>query len=236
MIGIVVVSHSPALAQAAVDLALEMVRGEAPPIAIAAGAGDGVIGTDATKVAEAVEAVASPEGVLVFTDLGSAVLSATMALEFLGKRDGVRLTDAPFVEGLIAAVVLAAAGAGLDEVDGEARAALAAKRGQLGGELPARTEAVAAQASADVTLINPAGLHSRPAAAFVKAASDFDATVTVTNVTDGKGPVAGGSLIGIMSIGAKQGDAIRIEATGPAARQAVAELLRMAEDGFGEVG
>ena len=62
MIGIVVVSHSPGLAQAAVDLALEMVHGDAPPIAIAAGAGDGVIGTDASKVAEAIERVASPDG------------------------------------------------------------------------------------------------------------------------------------------------------------------------------
>ena len=47
MIGLVIVSHSPRLAEAAVELALEMVHGEAPPMRIAAGV-DGRVGTDAT--------------------------------------------------------------------------------------------------------------------------------------------------------------------------------------------
>ena len=60
MIGIVVVSHSPGLAEAAVELALEMVSGAPPAIVIAAGAGEGVIGTDATKVAAAIDEVSTP--------------------------------------------------------------------------------------------------------------------------------------------------------------------------------
>ena len=78
----VVVSHSPALAQAAVDLALQMVPGEKPAIAIAAGAGEDLIGTDAAAVSAAIDEVASPDGVLVIMDLGSAVMSAEMALDF----------------------------------------------------------------------------------------------------------------------------------------------------------
>ena len=70
MVGIVVVSHSPHLAQAAVELALEMVAGDKPPLAIAAGTADGSTGTDAAKVAEAIEQVSSPAGVLVIMDLG----------------------------------------------------------------------------------------------------------------------------------------------------------------------
>jgi PTS hybrid protein len=238
MIGIVVVSHSPRLAQAAVDLALEMVGGSPPPIAIAAGAGEGVIGTDATKVAAAIDEVASADGVLVFMDLGSAVLSATMALEFIASRGEVRLSDAPFVEGLIAAVVLAAAGAGLDEVDREARSAMDAKRGQLGQSAPAAGTAAAAgegEVSAEVTLVNKDGLHSRPAAAIVKAMAGLDARVTITDVTTGKGPVAANSLIGIMSLGAKEGDDILISGTGAQAAQAVETLHVMATDGFGEL-
>lgn len=234
MVGIVVVSHSPALAQAAVDLALQMVGGAPPPIAIAAGAGDGVIGTDATRVAAAIEEVASDEGVLVFMDLGSAVLSATMALEFLSAEGEVRLSDAPFVEGLLAAVVLAAAGAGIDEVEREAHAAMDAKRGQLGGEVA--STAAAGATSADVTLPNADGLHSRPAAAVVKALAAYDAKVTVTDVTTGKGPVAANSLIGIMSLGAVQGDVVRFSADGPQAAEAVAMLSAMATEGFGELG
>jgi PTS hybrid protein len=236
MIGIVVVSHSPALAEAAVALALEMVGGTPPPIAIAAGAGQGVTGTDATKVASAIEDVSSTEGVLVFMDLGSAVLSATMALEFLATKGEVRLSDAPFVEGIIAGIVLAAAGAGLDEVEREAHGAMDAKRGQLDRPVSAAAApAAVGDVSAERTLINPDGLHSRPAAAIVKAVAGFEATVTITDVTTGKGPVAGNSLIGIMSLGAREGDVIRISATGASASAAVDVLAAMTEDGFGEL-
>jgi PTS hybrid protein len=236
VIGIVVVSHSPALARATVDLALEMVGDAPPPIAIAAGAGEGVIGTDATKVAAAIEQVASPDGVLVFMDLGSAVLSSTMALEFLTTRVPVRLSDAPFVEGIIASVVLAGAGASLAEVEREAHGAMDAKRGQLDSAplaaavAPAAGEAV----ESDVVLINPDGLHSRPAAAIVKAVAPFTASVMIVDVTSGKGPVAANSLIGIMSLGAKAGDTVRFSGTGPDAAAAVEHLAAMAAEGFGE--
>lgn len=256
MIGIVVVSHSPALARAAVDLALEMVGETPPPIAIAAGAGDGIIGTDAVKVAEAIDEVANGEGVLVFMDLGSAVLSGTMATEFMTTSDEVRLTDAPFVEGIIAAIVLANAGASLDEVDREARAAMGPKQSQLadqGGAAPdAETaadtapEAAAAAAAAsatdgpaavtaEATLVNPDGLHSRPAAAIVQSLAGIDAKVTIRDVTTGKGPVGANSLIGIMSLGAKKDAVVAFSATGAAAQQAIDTLLEMTRDGFGEL-
>ena len=264
MIGIVVVSHSPSLAQAAVDLALEMVGDAPPPIAIAAGAGDGVIGTDAVRVAEAIDEVATEDGALVFMDLGSAVLSGTMALEFATTGYPVRLSDAPFVEGLLAAVVLAGAGASLDEVAREASRALDSKKSQLGvaesgagvstgatsmsgstsvsgsagmsGSTSVSGSAgVSGGASVEVTLINPDGLHSRPAATIVKTVSGFDAAVTIENLTAGKPAVAANSLIGIMSLGAKEGDRVRIAATGAQAAEAVEALHAMAADGFGEV-
>ena len=123
MVGIVVVSHSRRLAESAVELALQMVRGAPPPIEIAAGLDDHVLGTDAARVKEAIDRVASPDGVLVVMDLGSAVLSAELALELRGDDAGdcrVVLSDAPLVEGLVAAVTLAAAGAPLDEVAADA--------------------------------------------------------------------------------------------------------------------
>jgi dihydroxyacetone kinase phosphotransfer subunit len=251
MIGIVVVSHSPALARAAVDLALEMV-GETPPsIAIAAGAGEGIIGTDAVKVAHAIDEVASGDGVLVFMDLGSAVLSGTMATEFMSTSDEVRLTDAPFVEGLIAAVVLANAGASLDEVDREARAAMGAKQSQLSDRdevAPAASDTQAADAAtvdsnaaapaaitAEETIVSSDGLHTRPAAAIVQALAGVDATVTITDLTTGGGPVSGISMIGIMSLGAKKGDVVAFSATGAAAQDAIDTLVEMTRDGFGEL-
>ena len=100
MIGIVVVSHSPALAHAAVDLARQMVSGDGPVIEVAAGAG-GRLGTDATDVAAALSRAASPDGVLVLMDLGSAVLAreraegrvATVAVEAMSFHRPVRVGD-----------------------------------------------------------------------------------------------------------------------------------------------
>ena len=80
-VGLVVVSHSPALAEATVALALAMVADDPPAVAVAAGTEDGGTGTDATAVMAAVEEVGGPGGVLVLMDLGSALLSAELALE-----------------------------------------------------------------------------------------------------------------------------------------------------------
>lgn len=126
MIGIVVVSHSPALAAAAVDLAQQMISGAGPVVEVAAGAGGG-LGTDATDVAAALRRAASPDGVLVLMDLGSAVMSAEMAVELAPDVTGVRLCPAPLVEGLVAAVVRAAGGASIDVVAAEAENGLLPK-------------------------------------------------------------------------------------------------------------
>ena len=84
MVGIVLVSHSRALANALVNLVRQM-AGDRVQIAVAAGAGPerDEFGTDATEIVEAVQSVYSPKGVAVLMDLGSAVLSAEMALDFL---------------------------------------------------------------------------------------------------------------------------------------------------------
>ena len=239
MIGIVVVSHSPKLAQAAVDLAVEMVGVNGPAIAIAAGASEGVIGTDAFKVAEAINEVSSPEGVLVMMDLGSAVMSAEMALEFSDDPDvPVRLSSAPFVEGLMAAVVRAAGGATLDDVEREARGALRAKQSHLGDEDPPVLlidAGPAAEHTIEVTLLNPDGLHARPVAMLVTAISAFEATVTVANLRTGKPPVPANSPTALLTVGARKGDTISVAAAGRQAMEALEAVSDLVGMGFGEM-
>jgi dihydroxyacetone kinase phosphotransfer subunit len=237
VIGIVVVSHSPKLAEAAYELAREMVPKAAPRVALAAGTGDGLTGTDATRVAAAIAEVASADGVLVLMDLGSAVLSAELALEFAGDVGGeVRLSSAPIVEGLLAAVVRAAGGATLDEVDREARGALAAKESQLGHPEPASAAPVAPVADGAVeerfVLPNPEGLHARPASLIVTALGALDAKVTVR--TGDKRPVDGRSPIGLMALGARQGDEIVVAATGAQAADALTAVRQLIATSFGE--
>lgn len=242
MIGVVVVSHSSALAHAAVELALQMVQGERPAIAIAAGAGEGLIGTDAMAVSAAIDEVASPDGVLVIMDLGSAVMSAEMALDFRSSDSEVRLSSAPFVEGLLAAIVTAAGGASLDDVDREARAALAPKISML--DAPASVPAVApvsaradapAGVSADLTIINPDGLHARPAATVVSSLAGFEAKLTVVNTRTASAPVSAHSLIGLLSLGAKVGDVLTVTASGAQAAEALAKVTGLVTEGFGEL-
>ena len=82
-VGIVVVSHSRALARAALALADEMLHGRPVRIELAAGLDETTFGTDAVQVKQAIEKVDGPDGVVVLMDLGSAVLSAELALDLL---------------------------------------------------------------------------------------------------------------------------------------------------------
>nr|WP_246598226.1 hypothetical protein [Nocardia tengchongensis] len=107
MIGVVVVSHSRALAEAAVALAVGLLPDQAVSVRIAAGLSAAEFGTDAVAVAEAITAADSGDGVLVLMDLGSAVLSAATALDLLESPVRVRLSAAPLVEGLVAALAAA---------------------------------------------------------------------------------------------------------------------------------
>ena len=136
MVNLILVSHSHTLAMGVAELAEQMNNG--CQIAVAAGMSEpeNAIGTDAVKIMLAIEEVYSPDGVLILMDLGSAILSAETALELIDPEmaANVKLCAAPLVEGTLAAVVSASAGANLDTVAKEAEGALAAKLSQLGGE------------------------------------------------------------------------------------------------------
>lgn len=243
MIGLVAVSHSRALADAAVELALQMEGAQPPTVRVAAGGPDGDLGTDAMAIAAAIDEADSGEGVLVLMDLGSAILSAETAREFVREPDRVRLSSAPFVEGLVAAVVTAAGGADLDAVAAECARAGAAKREHLGEEAPSAAGGSESAGSSDdpegevsfeAVVRNPSGLHARPAATFVKAASRYDADIRITDLDAGSAAVSGRSLLALMALGVRQGSRVRVSATGPQARPALRELRGLIEDGFGE--
>ncbi len=134
MVGIVFVSHSAKLAEGVRELADQMVQGKVA-LAVAGGIDDpdNPIGTDPMKVFAAIESVYSDDGVVVLMDLGSALLSAEMALEFLepAQQENVFLSAAPFVEGALAAAVQASVGGTRQQVMDEARGALSMKINQL---------------------------------------------------------------------------------------------------------
>jgi len=121
-VGLVVVSHSAKIAEGVVELAGQM-AGQVR-IRAAGGTDDGGIGTDATLIAAAIAAADEGDGVLVLVDLGSAVLSAQLAIDELVEeetRHRVRIAEAPVVEGAVVAAIQASTGSSLDEVDQAAR-------------------------------------------------------------------------------------------------------------------
>lgn len=113
MVGTVLVSHSPALAEALADYVKMMAP--TAPVACAGGLEDGSFGTSYEAIETAIDTVDGPDGVVVIVDMGSAALTAKMVLE---DRDDARvcLADCPFVEGAVEATVRAQAGAGLDDI------------------------------------------------------------------------------------------------------------------------
>jgi multiphosphoryl transfer protein len=242
LVGIVVVSHSRALARAGVTLAAEMLHGRPVPIAVAAGLDEVTLGTDAVRIKEAIQEVDSPAGVVVLMDLGSAVLSAELALDLIDDpavRERVVLSPAALVEGLVAAAVAAAGGAGRNEVAAEARGALMGKDAHLSNledTSPPSTPVAAEQAdvTAAFTVANQHGLHARPAARLVSAVRGLDAEVRLRNLTAGTGPVPAESLSRVATLAALRGHQVEISASGPQAPEAIDHLLALAARNFDE--
>lgn len=115
MVGIVLVSHSRELARGLADLASQ-VAGADVHIEPAGGGPDGSLGTTGDAVWSAIVRADGGQGVVVLADLGSSILTVRHLLDE-GRGNGhVRLVDAPFVEGAIAAAVMSSAGQGLEDV------------------------------------------------------------------------------------------------------------------------
>src|SRR5207302_7621631 len=120
-VGIVLVSHSAQLAQGVKELA-EQMTGGAVKIAAVGGGPDGSLGTSAEAIQAAIEEVFAPEGVLILVDLGSAVMSAEVAIEALAadRAERVLISNGPLVEGAVVAGVEASIGKALEDVEAAA--------------------------------------------------------------------------------------------------------------------
>jgi len=249
MVGIVIVSHSKNLADSLKELAGEMGQSGAN-IAAAGGIDDAEnpTGTDAMKILEAIQQVYSPDGVLVFMDVGSAILSTEMALDFVDdeQRPQITICEAALVEGVLAAAALAQAGAGRDEILTEVRQALPAKQAQLGFTPPGYSAPAEAQApqpgkhlekadlKAEFTLKNTMGLHARPAAKLAQTVTGRQAEVYIRNLSRKADFVSAKSMNSLMALNAQQNDTVELTFSGPEAQQVHDEVAEMMRSHFGE--
>ena len=235
-VGLVIVSHSEKVALGAVELARQMTQNTIA-IAAAGGMGANILGTSAEIIQRAIESVDSPDGVLILLDMGSAVLSTEMALEFLTdeQRGHVVLSYAPIIEGAVAGAIDAMLGHSLKGV--KAAAEKTASKEYLQSlkpiteqeEVPPETEPAppsAALLPADAlekqyTLTNPAGLHARPAGLIVRTTGQFKATIEIHT---SKRWANANSMFELLALAARQGETIRVRAGGEEAEAALRAL------------
>lgn len=218
MTALVLVSHSARLAEGLVELAGQM----APEVSVTGIGGiEGELGTDFEGVLGALEAA---EGeVVVLYDLGSARMTAEMAIESLAEPERALLVEAPFVEGTVAAAVAAQGGAGLRAV---ADAAVSA-----GGTAQQEAPEPASGQGFSAELVNEVGLHARPAAALARAVTGLDAKITVAK---GAQQADAASVLGLLGLDARKGDSLEVSANGPDTERALEVVRELIESGFGE--
>lgn len=113
MVGLVIVTHSAALAHGVAETCRMMAKDA--HIATAGGMENGGFGTSYARIAAAIESVQSADGVVVLADGGSSVLTAETIIEEM-RSSSVRMADCPVVEGSVVAAIAAVCGADLDEV------------------------------------------------------------------------------------------------------------------------
>lgn len=89
------------------------------------------------------------------------------------------------------------------------------------------------EASQNVTIVNQRGLHARASAKFVGAVAVLPEGVKVT-VTKAPHSAAGGSILGLMMLGAAKGDTVEVAVQGAGADVVLADLVALIANGFGE--
>jgi phosphotransferase system HPr (HPr) family protein len=86
-----------------------------------------------------------------------------------------------------------------------------------------------------ITIQNVSGLHGRPAALFVQEAKKFTSSISVRNADKDGECVNAKSVIRLLSASLSQGTAIEIVAEGQDEDEAIAALITLIEEGFGEL-
>jgi len=198
------------------------------------------LGTDAVRVAAAIEEAWSERGVLVLMDLGSALLSAEMAVELLPEehRKGVLLSAAPWSRvpwpprsphGWESPWSASRSRRGVAR-----RQTRTGRRPVEGAQVPARPDLDGPGVETRIAVDIPLGLHARPAARLIRATAGLDAQVLAGNVTTGSALVTARSLNALAGLQVRQGHELRVKASGPDAQKAIDALQALAARRFDE--
>ncbi len=246
MVGLVIVSHSRKLALAIAELVKSLTT-DTLPIAVAGGVGDDYaeLGTDATDIMEAIEKVHSDEGTLILVDMGSALLSTELALEFLGEdiAKNIKVTSAPVLEGAVSAGVQIQLNSPLEKVYSEAMAGLQAKQIHLDENVEdtalANNDTVdlaknANTLSKQFIIENPHGLHVRPVTQLIQTIAPFTSKIGIQNSSKQSEIVDGRSAISVSCLQLLKGDSMTVFALGDDATETLNAITDLHNAHYGE--
>jgi dihydroxyacetone kinase phosphotransfer subunit len=237
MIGLLIISHSAGIASGVKELVEQMAQGKVA-IAVAGGTLEGDLGTSTDLIGQALDTLVGVDEVLVLVDIGSAIMSAEVALELSGLN--FRISSAPLVEGaLVASVEATRPGVTLTEVAAAAERALETKIAVLISDHlhspPPVVQLPNADAEIIVTITNKVGLHMRPAKDFVQTANHFTCAIRARNLNRPERPAGNAkSIIDIMKLGVAFGHQIHLRAEGADAQAALNALAQLVAENFGE--
>ncbi|PGC45461.1 dihydroxyacetone kinase [Bacillus toyonensis] len=115
-VGIVLVSHSNQLVEG-LKVLLAQLSSDVSIVSVG-GTDDDGIGISANKIKDAIKSIYNERGVIVFLDLGSALINTELAIEWLAEEglNQIKIADSPLVEGSYVAVVESGCGKELEEI------------------------------------------------------------------------------------------------------------------------
>lgn len=231
-IGFVLISHSDKAARAVAELAQEMAKDVL--ILPVGGDADGGLGSNPAAVLEACEkAEQSCERIVLMADLGSARMSAQMAIEEGGKADDGAprrvMGPGPFLEGTVAGTARAQTGAGLGDVVRAIATSLEFWREQPGSDGAAAHEASSFSGisgfQTQVTVVDDQGLHARPAAILAELAAKEPVKVLINGVE-------ADSMMELLLLGAHKGSKVIVSTPDPRGEDSVRRIAAAIANGL----
>jgi dihydroxyacetone kinase phosphotransfer subunit len=226
-VGIVIVSHSPLVAEGTADMVRQIV-GETVPLACCGGNPEGGLGTSVEAILGAIERAWSEAGVAILVDLGGAETNSEMAVEMLPAERArcVVVCNAPIVEGAVIAATEAAGGAPLEAVK---RAAEGLSPTQESEPAPAATKA-----EGSILMTHAVGLHARPAVKLTKLAKTFASRIELATAPSGPW-IDAKSIVKVMAAKAPRNTALYFRAEGDDAVDAIDALMALVAGDFAGV-
>ena len=225
MVSLIFVSHSYELAKTTAEY-IKKVTNTDIPIAFSGGSRDDhkELGTDAVEVFNAIESVYSDDGVIIFCDLGSALISSELALSMLDeeKAKNVRMTSAPFIEGGINAAIQSSLSKNIDEVINESLESLTPKISYVKDKFDYSINNNLLEdiefkdyIKGEYKILLENGFHARPVFMFINIIANSKSKVFISNKTKHKPPVSADSITKVTLLNIEYGDVMEIYAKGP---------------------